>query len=633
MSVFSGDTPKYFYEARDIKRASATKPVVQEEQPKSEEKGQNLLEKMANSHKYILESQISESEFSKLTSEQDHISIGQPAMHIVANQERVHEKEIHSMDTKPFEIISSEKDTLPDFIDFRKQIYIPIDSVNLKNPVAKNFYTTYQKVINDLPSTLKEVLKNENNIFLDEEFRPLPYSIIENIRNLDYKAERRLEWRRAMYLNPKQRIDIWSPTLKLPIKLETNLPAAHRLAKLFEALINKQLLQEVYIGGSITDGKHEFSLHNQAGVEVRVTIDDFLPASIESGISHPAYIRPVEVSGSLYILSSLLEKAMAKMFGAYSLLHQAPLAAVCQCLFGHDSVIDTHEIKIDSSLSDIANSHGGQGRKALLLACRQDEVEVKLLEQDWSPAEIDRWLLAVRNLYDIKMLIGLEGSPLGTKLASHLFTESSSGLSFKINDNSSLSINLRLAQTKTDGSNNSLTHIEILSQLTLEVKRSWILSSEELGWKDISGLPAGEYILLCRFESFELIVDFYGQADISVEPVSATEYEKIRRGQIRKLLETKLPSTSVLTPIEIDSRHSESDASFRIGNFDKISGKLIKVDGVVNINDWMAEVNGRVVNSVAEKTYIVLTGLEEEFLRLFAKKRDQKSAGIKLIFK
>jgi hypothetical protein len=89
----------------------------------------------------------------------------------------------------------------------------------------------------------------------------------------------------------------------------------------------------------------------------------------------------------------------------------------------------------------------------------------------------------------------------------------------------------------------------------------------------------------------------------------------------------------VLTPIEVDSHLSESDASFRIGNFDKISGKLIKVEGVVNINDWMAEVNGRVVNSVAEKTYIVLTGLEEEFLRLFAKKRDQKSAGIKLIFK
>ena len=108
-----------------------------------------------------------------------------------------------------------------------------------------------------------------------------------------------------MFLSKSEKLQVWNDALKGITTLKSQLPIGSKLASLFNLLNSTSQLARFYEGSDWTAGKHCFSLHDNGGQKRQVLIDDYIPAVVVEGSAVPAFLRPVEYEGKLYLLGSL----------------------------------------------------------------------------------------------------------------------------------------------------------------------------------------------------------------------------------------------------------------------------------------------------------------------------------------
>ena len=85
-----------------------------------------------------------------------------------------------------------------------------IDLNNLKFPETRKLLDKELAKGKDFlqtPTVQAALAKSE--LFTDTEFRPCVLSVVDDIRDPDLKVERRMEWRRCMFIGKPKRPQIW----------------------------------------------------------------------------------------------------------------------------------------------------------------------------------------------------------------------------------------------------------------------------------------------------------------------------------------------------------------------------------------------------------------------------------------
>lgn len=575
----------------------------------------------------------SETDFSKIQSEYQSapylaISNPVPPLNLIAVHKDTPQKENIPIETNThlvFNTFSEPIDRLIEgfkslpminnlFTDVRPQPMKEFDINNLKHTSSKDWLERDRNRISSLsPLTLK-VITGSSPYFVDQDFKPLPSSILDNIKDPSAQVERRLEWRRAMFLSNSEKLQMWPASYQSRGGFKSQLPGGVKLAALLEILALNQQLTTPYAGSDWSVGKHCFLLYNQNCQPTQVLVDDYLPAVFVQNHAIPAFLRPYEYDGKLYLLGSLLEKALAKVFGSYLHLHKAPIGAILQVLFG--SCVNFRS-QTDSGIERL-----GLGK--------QDKTLFKCYHSEDNVADSFRDSELMKNpAFCVSRLDN--GNLLGTPVASCRLSEASAGLFLRIKGNNGAFLNLKVAINKTDFCKRSLVHLTIINQQTLDTSYQQVLSVYQLGYVDLSNLADGSYFLLSKFENFDLQAEFFRISELEISPLETQEIEKLNRGLTRKLFGTKPQDSPILNPLEIDRASTSSQINFKIGNYSKVPGRLLTIKGVQNFDQWMVEVNGRSVKTVAEKSRLVLSRQEEEFVKLYARSPDQNTDEVQLI--
>ena len=484
-------------------------------------------------------------------------------------------------------------------------------------------------------------ISTSSNKFTDNEFHPNFYSIVDNVKDIELSAEKRFEWRRCRYVHRPIKPSVWfeEGTQGRTWPMEVRMASSPSLARVMEVLIQIFDLQSIYITGDLIRGFHSIALYEDSGERVQVNIDDFIPVTVNRDMATPAYLAPIIMGDRYFFLHCLIEKALAKMFGSYVLLHKAPLLSILSTLFGNRVKLLSLDSRVEEgTFREVMPSGDGiiyflqqrqnhEDPKAPVLVKRNgdlfffenDPVQQYTLEQ---LSQSFSAILYCPTLQDRSA----ESVPIQ-------LTPAICGLSFVLDAYTDVLLHLRISSSKSDKSYNSLIHIEVYKDQDFSSVFLCSLQSTSLGSISLFRLPPGTYHVHLKFAIFEVLAFVTGlqQKKVSyrilgVRDLAASKLEAVRVSPFQNMA---LPSLTEMT-IEEAIQPGLLWHSFKVFNHLKLMGAKICVSGLDKCEEWMVEVNGINASPHIERNLLTLTGTGEEWVRFYANRSAARPENIKL---
>ena len=523
-----------------------------------------------------------------------------------------------------------------------------IDLASLKFPETRKFLEgEMAKVKTFLASPASAAAFSKSSLYLDEEFGPYVYSIVDDIRDPELKVERRMEWRRARFIGKPKNPDIWfAAQPDAPMTLQSRCAHSPTVCSIIELLANRGSLLQLYAGGDLLNGLHKVALFDDQGNRNLLTIDDQLPVVVAQSVAVPAYIAPVLVGEVYFFLPSLVEKALAKLFGGYCLLHKAPPAAVLWSLFGSqvasfrldgtdrekqvlqrvDEIVDSTEQAAIVVLTKKPASGDTRSSSSTLIATKTSSGPNSVFKVGSSTVQLDN---LSQDYSQLTICSGVAGQPKQPASQTATLSESQGGVCFVVGPQTGqASVSLRVASTLSDGCNNSWTHIEVLGS-NLNSKLTIVAYAADLGAIDLSGLEPDRYFLLAKVQGYSFVAEFKSQGSLEVKPLDEAELGKIKRALVRRYAYKQ--EIEALQEVAVLGEVGESSVMFKICNFVQAKGREVRFAGFGNWKNWMLEVNGNNARVPLPRNSHSLTGQEEEYVRLYATNKSALPEKVRLV--
>jgi hypothetical protein len=515
----------------------------------------------------------------------------------------------------------------------------------LPSPLRVFRYLRHQPIVRELdlsqlkyPETRKYVQEEKSQALpqvslaptkhSDPDFKPMFYSIVPDLKESELHAEKRLEWRRCRYVHRPLKPLIWfSNQSALPeIKFPERLSLTATLPRLFEILCTTINISQFYLGGDVSKGFHSLALYDDSGERVQVHIDDFIPVSMSASTPVPAYISPVIQGDSYYFLPALLEKALAKVFGSYVLLHRAPLLSILSTLFGNSCTlislqnplsqdqIDTLLPKDSSTLYFLQPIFTPEHRPAgPVQVLRSGQTTFSFPSTPNQPMSLQ----SLSSQYLSIVCCPSPSQPVQTSVPLTL-TPQLPALKITLTTPSSLILAMRVSSTLSDRSFNSLVHVELYQHMGTHFQPVYIAShsTSTLGSVNVGNVGAGEYHLHVKSSGYDVLCSSATGSMSLLNPLELIKSKLIALQSVP----IPQPDTTVMTDISIQNAVTAGFRTFRIRNYGKIRGKEVLVQGIDPCEQFMVEINGVNSSPHLEKSLLSLTGSEEEFVRVYASK-------------
>jgi hypothetical protein len=506
---------------------------------------------------------------------------------------------------------------------------IEINAENAKHPQTRELLSKNPVKID---SKVSKLVLNSGN-YIDPDFNPCVYSILDDISNLEFMRERRMEWRRLKYAFRGHKS--WmSQQPADPVTLESKFSYNSNVRCLLETLIRSKIDLNKYVSaGNNSTGEYEILLFNDEGKSLKVKIDDFVPVIEESGTYHISYVRPVVRENEVFVLPCLLEKALAKVFGGYITLSKAPLSSLIPTVLGKLKIERWNSHQFDSEKLDtgteemlFAIKENGNDKRAGF--CSYYNIQVKdesrvtvftgLEDLEKTVRQSDGTSTAKKA--DIKSmfsgLLRISGENKSEQRESFEFEGKRVAVNIKAKSQGTMRIVLRASNTRSDSASSSLSHLLLLG-VPIKIIRHEADLIDKLGTITHSFEQGEAFVVLAKFDTAACFLDISYKGGLEIRPIEAEDVARVNKDLVRKSAFAE--GIEMLKDINVVSVEQTRSRFFKVLNPQGLAGQELKVEGLEERSHFYIEHNGVTGRSTDDIRAMRLNGQEEEYLSFFAK--------------
>lgn len=504
-----------------------------------------------------------------------------------------------------------------------------ITAENAKHPQTKELLAKNSLKID---SKVSKLVLNSGN-FIDPDFNPCVYSILDDISNLEFMKERRMEWRRLKYTFRGHKT--WmaeKPTD--PVTLESKFSYNSNVRCLLETLIRSKIDLNKYVSaGNSSTGEYEILLFNDEGKGLKVKVDDFVPVIEESGAYHISYVRPVSRENEVFVLPCLLEKALAKVFGGYITLSKAPLSSLIHTMLGN--------LRIERwNLQHFNPDQLEAATEELIFAVKENGTEKK-------PGFASYYNMQVRDQSKVTVFTGLEelertvrqsdgtstvkkadlksvfsgvlrisGENKSEQKETIEFESKRVAINIKAKSHGTMKITLRASNVRSDSAGSSLSHLLLLG-VPIKIIRHEADLVDKLSSITHSFEQGEAFVVLAKFDAGAFFLDISYKGGLEIRPIEPEDTSRVNKDLVRK--SEYQEGIEMLKDINVVSVSQARSRFFKVLNPQGLEGQELKVEGVDEKNYFYIEHNGVSGKTTEDIKAMRLNGQEEEYISFFAK--------------